>query len=296
MKNLESCNICPRSCSVNRYESVGYCRAEMDVRVSKAFLHMWEEPCISGTRGSGTVFFSNCNLGCVFCQNHHISHGGHGKNIGIQRLSDIFIELQNKGAHNINLVTPTHYIPQIKEAIISSKKRGLILPIVYNSNAYENVESLRDLEGLIDIYLPDIKYFSDKYSVKYSNAPGYFECAKDAVLEMLRQVGVPEFENGILKKGLMIRHLMLPGLLFDSKKIVDWVSDNLPREVYLNVMCQYTPMNKAFEYPELSKKLNKGHYESLIDYAQAQGIENGYFQDFDSAREDYVPNFDLEGI
>jgi putative pyruvate formate lyase activating enzyme len=296
MKKLENCNICPRNCSLNRYVKIGYCGAGAEVKVSKAFLHMWEEPCISGERGSGTVFFSNCNLGCVFCQNHHISHGGQGKNIGIGRLSDIFIELQSNGAHNINLVTPTHYIPQIKEALILSKEKGLYLPIVYNSNAYEKVEYLRELEGLIDIYLPDIKYFSDKYSVKYSKAPQYFSYAKDAVLEMFRQVGVPEFKDGMLRRGLMIRHLMLPGLLFDSKKIVDWVLENLPKEVYLNIMCQYTPMNRAGEYPEINKKLNKGHYESLIDYAEVKGIENGYFQDFDSAREDYVPNFDLEGI
>jgi putative pyruvate formate lyase activating enzyme len=185
---------------------------------------MWEEPCISGVKGSGTVFFTNCNLDCVFCQNYKISHGGHGREISIDRLSQIFLELQEKGAHNINLVTPTHYIPQIRQALVNAKNDGLCIPIVYNSNAYENAEALKSLEGLIDVYLPDMKYYDDKLSIKYSNAPEYFQNASKAVMEMYRQVGTPIFDiDGIMKKGLMIRHLMLPGGLFDSKKIVDWV-------------------------------------------------------------------------
>lgn len=289
---LENCNVCPRKCGINRFKETGFCRASGELKVARAFLHVWEEPCISGSRGSGAVFFSNCNLRCVFCQNHDISHGGKGKTLSIKRLSEIFMELQEKGAHNINLVTPTHYIPQIKEAIIMSKKEGLAIPIAYNSNGYESIDALRELEGLIDIFIPDLKYFNDKYAVKYSGAQNYFEIASKAVLEMIRQVGAPVFDGeGIMKRGVMIRHMMLPGLLFDSKKIVDWVAENLPSEVYFNIMSQYTPMYRAQEYPEINKRINKKHYEALVDYAITRGIENGFFQDVESATEDYVPDF-----
>lgn len=297
LEKLLNCNLCPRNCGVNRYEKAGYCKSGVEIKASRASLHMWEEPCISGEKGSGAVFFTNCNLDCVFCQNYKISHEGHGKEITIERLSEIFLELQGKGAHNINLVTPTQYIPQIREALISSKKKGLSIPVVYNSNAYENVEALISLEGLIDIYLPDIKYYDDKLSIKYSKAPGYFNYASRAVLEMFRQVGAPVFNaDGIMIKGLMIRHLMLPGCLFDSKKIVDWVLENLPREVYFNIMCQYTPLDRACKYPELNKKLNKKHYDALVDYAVSKGLESGFIQEFDSADEEYVPEFDFQGI
>lgn len=297
LKELLNCKLCPRNCGINRFDKTGYCKAGDKIKAARAFLHMWEEPCISGERGSGAVFFTNCNLDCIFCQNYKISHGNHGKEISIDRLSEIFIELQEKGAHNINLVTPTHYIPQIREALKLGKSKGLNIPIVYNSNAYENVEALATLGGLVDIYLPDLKYYDDKLSTRYSKAPGYFKTATRAILEMYRQVGAPVFdENGIMKSGLMIRHLMLPGGLFDSKKIVDWVLENLPREVYLNIMCQYTPLGRACQYPELNKKLNKKHYEALTDYAVSNGLESGFIQEFDSADEEYVPNFDLEGI
>lgn len=294
---LKECRICPRNCSVDRRDANGYCKAGVSVRAAKAFLHMWEEPCISGNRGSGAVFFSSCNLGCVFCQNYKISHEGFGKEITIERLSEIFMELQDKGAHNINLVTPTQYVPQIREALIKAKGLGLNIPVVYNSNAYEKVETLKSLEGLVDIYLPDLKYFDDKFSIKYSKAPEYFKYASKAILEMYRQVKSPVFdEDGMMKKGLMIRHLMLPGGLFDSKKIVDWVIENLPGDVYLNLMCQYTPMNTASQYPEIDKRLNQKHYDSLVDYAVSKGLENGFFQEFESATEEYVPDFNLQGI
>lgn len=297
LDELFNCNVCPRKCGINRYEELGYCKSGAEIKAARAFLHMWEEPCISGEKGSGTVFFTGCNLGCAFCQNYKISQEGHGGEITIGRLSDIFLELQGKGAHNINLVTPTHYIPQVREALICAKSRELNIPIVYNSSGYENVDALKTLEGLIDIYLPDIKYFNDKLSIKYSKAPRYFEYASSAVEEMFRQVGSPVFdEKGMMVKGLMIRHLMLPGQLFDSKKIVDWVLNNLPKEVYLNLMCQYTPLNKSSQYPEMNKKLNRKHYEALVDYAESNGLENGFIQDFDSATDEYVPRFDLEGI
>lgn len=297
LEKLSSCDICPRACNVDRYNKTGYCRAEDKVKVAKAFLHMWEEPCISGEKGSGTVFFTGCNLSCIFCQNYEISQGGVGREISIERLSDIFIELQDKGAHNINLVTPTHYVPQIREALIAAKLKGLNIPVLYNSNAYEKVETLKTLEGLIDIYLPDLKYYDDKYSIKYSKAPGYFKYASNAILEMFRQVGPPVFDDkGMLKKGIMIRHLMLPGLLFDSKKLVDWILLNLPREVYLNIMSQYTPLNCAEKFPEINRKIDKRHYEALIDYAVSMGLENGYIQDYDSSTDEYVPDFNLEGV
>lgn len=294
---LKNCTICPRNCGVDRRIRTGYCGAGINIKAAKAYLHRWEEPCISGTNGSGTVFFSYCNMGCIFCQNYKISHEGAGKEITIDRLFDIFLELQSQGAHNINLVTPTHFMPQIREALIMAKNNGLKIPVVYNSSGYEKVESLRLLDGLIDIYLPDMKYYSSKISSKYSKAPDYFEYASKAVLEMYRQVGAPVFDdNMIMKKGIMIRHLMLPGGLFDSKKIIDWVIDNLPKEVYLNIMCQYTPLGKASDYPELNKRLNKKHYDSLMEYALSRGLENGFLQDFDSADEEYVPDFNLQGI
>ena len=294
--NNKGCNLCPRKCNIDRNEHIGYCKAGNDIKIAKAFLHMWEEPCISGENGSGTIFFSHCNLGCVFCQNYDVSHNGFGKVITIERLSDIMLELQTSNANNINLVTPTPYIKQIAEAIRQARKMGLRIPVVYNSSGYESVDALKTLEGLIDVYLPDIKYFDNKYSVKYSNTFEYFNFASKAVLEMLRQVGPPQFENGLIKKGLMIRHMMLPGLLFDTKKIIDWVIENLPEEVYLNIMCQYIPMGNAANYPEINKKLNKKHYEAVIDYAVENGIMNGFFQDFDSASAEYTPEFDFEGV
>lgn len=296
LKELLNCNICPRNCNVNRFERPGYCGVSDKIKVAKAFLHRWEEPCISGENGSGTVFFSNCNLQCVFCQNHKISHEGYGKEIDVNRLSNIFLELQEKKAHNINLVTPTIYIPQIREALILSKSKGLIIPVIYNTSGYEKVESLKGLEGLIDVYLPDIKYYSDKYAVKYSHAREYFNIASQAILEMYRQVGGPVFKDGMIKRGLMIRHLMMPGMLFDSKKVVDWVLENLPEDVYLNIMCQYTPLNVKEKFTEIDKRVNRNHYETLIDYAIEHGLKNGFYQDIESAQEEYIPDFNLEGI
>lgn len=296
LKELLNCNVCPRNCGINRFERSGYCGVGDKIKVARAFLHRWEEPCISGENGSGTVFFSSCNLQCVFCQNYKISHEGYGKEIDVNRLSDIFLELQEKKAHNINLVTPTIYIPQIREALILSKSKGLIIPVIYNTSGYEKVESLKGLEGLIDVYLPDIKYYSDKYAVKYSHAKEYFNIASKATLEMYRQVGGPVFKDGMIERGLMIRHLMMPGMLFDSKKIVDWVLGNLPEDVYLNIMCQYTPLNVKEKFTEIDKRVNRNHYEALIDYAIEHGLKNGFYQDIESAQEEYIPDFNLEGI
>lgn len=294
---LNSCTVCPRNCKVDRTISEGFCRSGALVKVAKAYGHMWEEPCISGEKGSGTVFFSNCNLRCVFCQNHDISQEDIGKEISTDRLSEIFLEQQERGFHNINLVNPTHYVPQIKEALKKAKEKGLKLPVVYNSNGYEGIESLKSLEGYIDIYIPDLKYFNDKYALKYSKVPNYFAIASAAIAEMVRQTGSPIFnEEGILQKGVIIRHLMLPGLLFDSKKVVDYIYKTYGDEVYLSLMNQYTPMFKAMDYPEINKALNPGHYEALIDHCLELGYKNAFIQDTGTNTTAFVPDFNLQGI
>ena len=294
---LEKCELCPRKCGINRLDGkVGYCGAGYNVKLSKAMLHKWEEPCISFGKGSGAVFFTNCSMSCVFCQNFDISQERFGKEVSIERLSDIYIILQEKGAQNINLVSPTHYIPQIIESIKIAKQKGLNLPIIYNSNGYESVEALKMLEGIVDVYLPDIKYYNDLYSVKYSKTPRYFKYASESVLEMYRQVGSPVFEGEGIKKGLIIRHLLLPGLLPESKKILDWIAENLPKSIYISLMCQYVPLYRAKDYPEINKKVSKKSYEWLIDYALSIGLTNGFIQDFESADTSFTPEFNLEGL
>lgn len=295
---LKSCRLCPRNCSANRLNGeLGFCRAGKSIKAARASLHYWEEPCISGDKGSGTVFFSNCNLGCVFCQNHSISQESVGAEITSERLSQIFLEQQERGALNINLVTPTHYVPQIIEAIDLAKKNGLKLPILYNTNSYENVETIRSLKGYVDIFLPDLKYYSDKYAVKYSNAPNYFEFASKAIEEMVSLAQDPVFDNkGILKSGVIIRHMMLPGLLFDSKKVVDYIYRTFGDSVYLSLMNQYTPMHKASSFKEINHTLNPKHYEALIDYSLSLGIKNGFIQEDETCSESFVPQFDMRGI
>lgn len=298
MNLLASCKLCPRNCGVNRLNGeLGFCRSGAEVRVARVSLHHWEEPCLSGKNGSGTVFFSECNLKCVFCQNHSISHEGLGKEISIERLADIFLEQQERGAHNINLVTPTHFVPQIIEAIKAARKNGLKLPIVYNSNGYENIEAIKALSGHIDVYLPDLKYYDDKYAVKYSHAANYFNAATKAIEEMYRQVGKPKFdEEGIMKKGVIIRHLMLPGLLFDSKKIMDYIFETFGDKIYISIMNQYTPVNNVNKYPEINKPLNPKHYDSLIDYCLSLGIKNAFIQEEGTVSESFIPDFDLRGV
>jgi len=295
---LNSCKLCPRNCNVNRLkDELGFCKSGSNLSIARVSLHKWEEPCISGTKGSGTIFFSNCNLKCVFCQNHEISQEQIGKEISIKRLSEIFMEQQNREAHNINLVTPTHFVPQIIESIKLSRKNGLSIPILYNSNGYENVETIKSLEGYIDIYLPDLKYINNKFAEKYSMAQDYFKFASCAIDEMVSQAPNPVFnENGIMLKGVIIRHLMLPGLLFDSKKIVDYIYKKYGNNVYLSLMNQYTPMFNAAKYPEINKPLNQKHYESLIDYCQNLGFKNAFIQEEGTAKESFVPHFDLSGV
>ncbi|RXI38782.1 radical SAM protein [Clostridium tetani] len=290
---LNKCRLCPRECSINRLEGeIGYCGASDKLMVSRAALHFGEEPCVSGENGSGTVFFSNCNLKCVFCQNHCISQENLGVEISIERLSEIFLELQKKGANNINLVTPTHYAPQIIEALKLSKCNGLSIPILYNSNGYDSLNTLKALNGYIDVYLPDLKYYNSKYSLRYSMAKDYFQKASISIEEMYRQVGKPVFdENGIIKKGVIIRHLMLPGLLFDSKKIIDFIYKSFADNVYISIMNQYTPMFKASDYAEINRRLNEKHYDTLINYALDLGIKNAFIQENGSSSEEFVPDF-----
>lgn len=298
IKMLKQCNLCIRNCNVDRLNGqLGSCKSSQYLKVARAEFHLWEEPCISGEKGSGTVFFSNCNLSCVFCQNHKISQEGTGKEVSIERLSEIFLELQSKGANNINLVTPTHYVPQIIVALKFAKQKGLTIPILYNTNGYDSIETIKALKGYIDVYLPDFKYFNDKYALKYSKVKGYRDNILAILKEMVTQVGTPVFNNqGIIERGVIIRHLMLPGLLFDSKKVIDDIYDNFGDDVYISIMNQYTPMHKACEFPEINKPLNPKHYDSLIDYALDLGVKNGFIQDTGTNTEAYVPSFNYEGI
>lgn len=298
MEWLKRCRLCPRQCGIDRLRGQsGICRAGALPKAALASLHLWEEPCISGTKGSGTIFFSHCNLKCVFCQNYSISQQDFGKEMNIETLAELFIKQQNRGAHNINLVSPTPFMPQIKQALIIAKNQGLHIPVVYNSNAYESIDALHHMDGLIDVYLPDLKYYSDEYAIKYSHAPHYFQHATAAILEMYKQVGPPQFDaDGIIKRGLIIRHLMLPGLGDDSKQVLLWIRDNLPKEVYISLMAQYTPMYRAKDYKELCRRISLREYEAMIDFFFDIGLENGYVQERSSARDIYTPTFDLSGL
>lgn len=294
MQELEKCNICPHNCGINRLNGkIGRCKATGKIKLAKASIHNFEEPCISGEKGSGTVFFSNCNLRCIFCQNYKISQLGLGKEISIEELADIFIDEQNKNVENINLVTPTMYVYQIIEAIKIARSKGLYIPIVYNSNGYENVETIKKLKGYIDIYLPDLKYSNDKISYKYSGIKHYFESATAAIKEMYNQVGNPVLdENGIMKKGLIIRHLVLPNNLQNSKDILKWINDNIDKKVFVSIMAQYFPTHKSNQFPEINRKLTKEEYEEIEDYLYSLDLDNGYIQELGEHEEEYVPDFE----
>lgn len=305
----------------------------MLIRVARAALHFWEEPCISGTAGSGAVFFSGCNLGCVFCQNYAISRGHVGKNITVQRLSDIFLELQGKGANNINLVTAGHFLPVVIDALEDAKNRGLSIPIVYNTSSYEKVEAIRDLDGLVDIYLPDLKYVSSRLSGDFSKAPDYFEVASKAIEEMVRQTGEPEFfvkkkaslnqqmslwesedvmdaatynecaddlmsegREVLMKRGTIVRHLLLPGCTEDSKAVVKYLYETYGDSIFISIMNQYTPMPQVAGHPLLSRKVTDDEYNEVLDYAIDSGIENAFMQEGDVAEESFIPDFDCEGL
>lgn len=277
---------------------MGFCQSTNSVKVARAALHMWEEPCISGDSGSGAVFFSGCNLRCVYCQNNEISSGKVGTEVSTQRLSDIFINLQNQKANNINLVTPSHYTKEIIEAIIKARSKGLVIPIVYNSSSYEAVYTIHSLSGYVDVYLPDCKYYDDALAVKYSNAPGYHEISLKAIDEMLSQTGGAVFdEEGIIKKGVIVRHLILPGCIKDSKKLIRSLWEHFGNNIYYSIMNQYTPMKGIGEkYPELDRKVRNREYDEVLDYALDLGIENGFMQEGDVASESFIPKFDLTGV
>ena len=292
----EICNICPIECGADRRNSVGFCGVGKDTYVARAALHMYEEPCISGTKGSGTIFFCGCNLSCVFCQNYDISSecNNKGKIVDANSLAEIMIYLQEKGANNINLVTPTPHILLIMEAIAIAKNKGLNIPIVYNTNGYEKVETLKMLEGLVDIYLPDFKYATDKLAVKFSSAPDYFNIASNAIKEMYRQVGLLVVDdNGIAKKGLIIRHLVLPCCVDETRKILDYLSDNFPSDICISLMSQYVPDYKAVNMPPLNRKLLKREYERAVDYCISKGFTNVFIQKMSSAERIYTPDFNI---
>lgn len=292
---LAKCEICPHKCKINReIGNIGQCKANDKVKIALYSIHKFEEPCITGNNGSGTVFFSNCNLNCIYCQNYEISQLGKGKEITINELADIFIELQNKNVENINLVTPTSYVLHIIEAIKIAKRNGLKIPIIYNTNAYENVDTLKLLEGYIDVYLPDLKYYDNELGKKYSKIDNYFDIATKAIKEMYRQVGATKLdENGIIQRGVMIRHLVLPNYIENSKNILKWIKENIDEKVYINIMAQYFPTYKAKEDEILNRKLTKEEYEKIENYVYELGIENGYMQELGEHEEEYVPEWDL---
>lgn len=294
MQELEKCSICPHNCGINRLNgNIGRCKSNGNIKLAMASIHNFEEPCISGENGSGTVFFSNCNMNCVFCQNYKISQQGLGREISIEELAEIFIDEQNKNAENINLVTPTMYVYHIIEAIKIAKNKGLKIPIVYNSNGYENVETIKKLNGYIDIYLPDLKYYDDDLAFKYSGVKNYFENATSAIKEMYNQVGSPVLdENGMMKKGLIIRHLVLPNNLQNSKDVLKWINDNIDKKVFVSVMAQYFPTNKAKDFPEINRKLTKEEYEEIENYLYSLDLDNGYIQELGEHEEEYVPDFE----
>ena len=292
-KYLEKCEICPHKCKVNRIKGdIGRCKSKDTVKVALASIHNFEEPCISGKKGSGTIFFSNCNMNCIYCQNYEISQLGKGKEITIERLADIFISQQEKGVENINLVTPTSYIIQIIEALKIAKKNGLRIPIVYNTNGYENIESIKLLNGYIDIYLPDLKYADNLLAKEYSKIDNYFEFATEAIKEMCKQVGKPIFDkNGVMQKGVIVRHLVLPNNIKNSKNVLKWINDNLPKDVFVSVMAQYFPTYKARSFDSLNRKLTKQEYKEIENYLYSLDIENGFIQELGEHEEEYVPDW-----
>lgn len=296
---MSDCTLCPRNCHVNRaVGKTGFCGQTAELTAARAALHFWEEPCISGTCGSGAVFFSGCNLQCIFCQNYNIALGRSGHIIASERLSQIFLELQTKGAANINLITGSHFIPQIAYALEQAKSRGLSIPIVYNTGTYEKVSSLKLLEGLVDIYLPDLKYRSSDLSRKYSHAEDYFETASAAIAEMFRQTGTPVIDQktGLMKRGIIVRHLLLPGQSADSKRILRYLHDTYGNDIYVSIMNQYTPLQQVAAIPELNRTVTDREYEKILNFADKIGIERGFMQEGQTAMESFIPEFDGEGL
>lgn len=293
----DKCYLCPRNCGADRKTKLGYCKAPSTIIAARSSLHFWEEPCISGKEGSGTVFFSGCNMGCVFCQNKNISQKQFGKEITKNRLCQIFLELQERKANNINLVTPTHYADSIIEAVKLARSLGLKIPLIYNTSGYEKVETINYLKNTIDIFMPDFKYWLRGTSLKYSNAPDYPEVAKEAIDQMVRlQPELIYDKRGMLQKGVIIRILLLPGFVYEAKRIAEYVYSKYGDKVIISLMSQYTPTENVMNYPELNRKVRKKEYESLVDFVVNLGAENVYIQEGTSADESFIPPFNLEGI
>lgn len=306
-----TCNLCPRNCNVTRDQNSnntnGFCGQSSQVNLARAALHYWEEPCISGSQGSGAVFFCGCNLRCIFCQNADLANSKLGKTISIERLSEIFIELQEQNAANINLITAGHFIPQLAEALSVAKNQGLHIPVVYNTGSYEKVESLQLLDGLVDIYLPDLKYMDKTLGDRLSNAPDYFEIATKAIAEMYRQVGQPRFKGQLMKKGVIVRHLVLPNHTKDSRKILEYLNKTYADNIYISILNQYTPMpyiekivndesSKAFGMTELTHTLSSRAYNRVIDYALELGINNAFIQEGETFKDSFIPIWDYTGV
>ena len=296
MKELEKCYLCPRNCGVNRYQHVGVCGAGDKIKVAHYGLHYWEEPIISGDSGSGTIFFSYCNLKCIFCQNYKISTGGYGKEITEERLQELCLELQEKGANNINLVTPTHYVPQIVSSINKIKDDKLKIPVVYNTSSYENVSTIQMLDGTIDIYLADLKYFDDNLACNYSHCKDYFQYASQAIHEMVKQVGKFVIENDLMKRGVIVRILILPGYVEDAKRLVHYLYTTYHDTIIISLMNQYTPLKKFNNYPNLNRKVSDDEYQKVIDYAIDLGVKYAFIQEGETQSESFIPNFDCSKI
>lgn len=296
MELLKECMLCPRKCGVNRYEKLGVCHANNKIKLAYYSLHKWEEPVISGNNGSGTIFFSNCNLKCCYCQNKKISIDGYGKYVSGKRLEEIMLELQEKKAHNINLVTPTHYVPQISRVLKKIKGKELKIPVVYNTSSYENVGTIMMMRNLVDIYLADLKYYDDELGVKYSKCDNYFEVATMAIDEMYRQVGSIELdEDGMLKKGLVVRVLILPGHARDAKEIINYLYKTYKDDIYISIMNQYTPVNKV-EFDNLNRKVSEDEYDTVVDFAIELGVTKAFIQEGDTASDSFIPDFDKSVI
>lgn len=296
---MSDCTLCPRNCSSNREAGVkGFCGESKDIRIARAALHFWEEPVISGQKGSGAAFFTGCNLKCIFCQNTSVASNKVGAEVSKERLADIFMELEKQGAVNINLVTASHYAPQVADVIRMAKQKGLQLPIVYNTSSYERAESLRLLEGLVDVYLPDMKYMDSGMAERYSNAEDYPQIAKEAIAEMFRQVGEPVFDESgnLMKRGMIVRHLVMPGAVKNAKQVIDYLYDTYGDAIYISLMNQYTPMRNFEKYPELNRRVTKREYERVISYALDKGIKNAFIQEGETAKDSFIPEFNLSGV
>lgn len=292
---MDHCTLCPRACGADRTSGVrGRCHETATVRIARASLHEWEEPCLSGERGSGTVFFTGCPLGCVYCQNHNIADGTNGVPASVRELADVFLQLQELGAHNVNLVTPTHFVPQICEALGDAKARGLSVPVVYNTGTYETVETLRRLEGLVDVWLPDFKYVSSELSARYSAAPDYFDVAAAALDEMVRQTPLAVFDDdGMMTKGVLVRHLVLPGHTEDSKAVLRYLYETYGDDIYVSIMSQFTPLpHLAERCPELDRRVTHEEYEDVLDFAMDLGLTRAFIQEGEAASESFIPDFE----